>query len=223
MITNLSEDLKQEMLEDDLEEKHAQADYEELMQESAKKRATDAKTIVEKEAQKATAEEELKKAEKEESGAQKELMGLKEMIDGLHKNCDFLVENHAKRKEARTNEIESIRKAKSVLAGADVSVLQEDSSSFVQVGGFMQKGKNECSEDDAARRSQLQQSLSLLQKDVAEACKGMCKEVGASKCDCPEFALLDTTAGVASWAELYQQFDGLQESGRAMLNKYQHA
>merc|ERR1719313_2261824 len=129
-------DLKLEMQENDMEEKAAQADYEDLMQESAKKRATDAKTIVEKEAQKATAEE------------QKELLGLREMIEGLHKNCDFLVKNHAMRKEARTNEIESICKAKSVLQGADVSVIQQDVA-FLQVGK-----KSECSEDDASRRGQ---------------------------------------------------------------------
>merc|ERR1719230_1247212 len=53
MMDKFINDLKMEMQEDDMEEKTAQADYEELMQESAKKRGTDAKTIVEKEGQKA--------------------------------------------------------------------------------------------------------------------------------------------------------------------------
>merc|ERR1719230_1604742 len=51
MMDKFISDLKLEMQEDDMEEKAAQADYEELMKESAAKRATDAKTIVEKEGQ----------------------------------------------------------------------------------------------------------------------------------------------------------------------------
>merc|ERR1719316_1707995 len=53
LIDRLANDLKMEMQEDDMEEKEAQKDYEETMKQSAKKRATDSKTIVEKEQQKA--------------------------------------------------------------------------------------------------------------------------------------------------------------------------
>merc|ERR1719335_2053874 len=72
MMDKFISDLKLEMQEDDMEEKTAQADYEELMQESAKKRATDAKTIVEKEGQKANAEERLAKAKKDRKGEKAE-------------------------------------------------------------------------------------------------------------------------------------------------------
>ena len=46
LIDRLTNDLKMEMQEDDMEEKEAQKDYEETMKQSAKKRATDSKTIV---------------------------------------------------------------------------------------------------------------------------------------------------------------------------------
>merc|ERR1719287_209560 len=139
MISNLVQDLKTEMKEDDMEEKKAQADYEDLMQESAAKRATDAKTIVEKEEQKANAEANLKKTKKD-------LLSVREMMNGLHKQCDFLLDNHALRSEARTNEVESIRKASSVLSGADLS--------FVQVGEtFLGTENRGCAASDAARKA----------------------------------------------------------------------
>merc|ERR1719359_2389003 len=56
LLDRLTNDLKMEMQEDDMEEKEAQKDYEETMKQSAKKRATDSKTIVEKEQQKAEGE-----------------------------------------------------------------------------------------------------------------------------------------------------------------------
>merc|ERR1719453_1955286 len=175
MISNLVQDLKIEMKEDDMEESKAQADYEELMQESAAKRATDAKTIVEKEEQKANAEANLKKTEKDKKSTQKELMSVREMMSGLHKQCDFLLDNHALRKDARTNEVESIRKAKSVLSGADVS--------FVQVGEtFLGNENRGCAASDAARKARLADSLAALQRDVSEACAAMCQ---ASDCACP--------------------------------------
>ena len=52
LIKKLTNDLKMEMQANDMEEKTAQEDYEELMADSAEKRAGDSKTITEKEAQK---------------------------------------------------------------------------------------------------------------------------------------------------------------------------
>ena len=52
LIKKLTQDLKMEMQANDMEEKTAQEDYEELMADSAEKRAGDSKTITEKEAQK---------------------------------------------------------------------------------------------------------------------------------------------------------------------------
>merc|ERR1719379_1707949 len=91
-----------------MDEKNAQKDYEELMAESASKRAADSKTITEKE-KKATATD---------------LMALGEYVAQLHGNCDFLLKNFDVRKEARSGEIDAIGKAKAVLSGADYSLLQ---------------------------------------------------------------------------------------------------
>jgi len=108
----------------ELEEKEAQAEYETFMGDAKSKRSLDAKAITDKEGTKAGAEatlEENKLAKKEKTT---ELMETSKYIMGLHQECDWLLKFHSTRKEARTDEIESLDKAKSVLNGADYSFLQ---------------------------------------------------------------------------------------------------
>merc|ERR1719472_166013 len=64
LIQKLANELKMEIQKNEMEEKNAQEDYEELMKESAEKRAADSKTITEKEAQKAGLEGDLDQATK---------------------------------------------------------------------------------------------------------------------------------------------------------------
>ena len=45
-------------------------------------------------------------------------------IAQLHGSCDFLLENFDVRREARSGEIDAIKKAKAVLSGADYSFVQ---------------------------------------------------------------------------------------------------
>jgi len=131
LIKKLTNDLKMEMQANDMEEKTAQEDYEELMADSAEKRAGDSKTITEKEAQKAGLEGDLDQATKDHKGATGDLLALGEYIAQLHGSCDFLLENFDVRREARSGEIDAIKKAKAVLSGADYS--------FVQVSSFLQR------------------------------------------------------------------------------------
>merc|ERR1719488_401603 len=80
LLEKLENELKMEMQEDDMEEKTAQKDYEEMMAKSADKRATDSKTIVEKETQKAEAEARLAAATKEHKAKGAELLALQEYV-----------------------------------------------------------------------------------------------------------------------------------------------
>merc|ERR1719217_1667666 len=230
LIDRLKNDLKMEMQEDDMEEEQAQKDYEETMAQSAKKRATDSKTIVEKEQQMAEAEALLQKATAAHKSESEELMALKEYVANLHKECDFLLQNFDARKTARTNEIEAIKKAKAVLAGADYSLAQ---ASFVQVHeakrsetprrtGFLEKQEAQCTaETDEQHRLALLQSLRTLYKQTNDACVEMCKKMGQyPKCQCADFEPPDATPGVVTWDELYMMFDELKDSGREMLKKY---
>lgn len=119
MMDMLIADLDKEMTIAEQDEKDAQADYESMMEESAKKRASDSKSITEKEGLKAETQAALQKHTDDKSAATKELMGTLETIQALHAECDWLLQNFEARKGARASEIDSLVKAKGVLSGAD--------------------------------------------------------------------------------------------------------
>jgi len=124
LIDKLKNDLEKDVQAAEMDEKEAQKDYEEFMGDSAKKRATDSKSITEKDSQKAELEGDLQAAKGAKETATKELMALDEYMAQLHGSCDFLLENFDIRKEARASEIDALKKAKAVLSGADYSFMQ---------------------------------------------------------------------------------------------------
>merc|ERR1719428_2681994 len=121
MIDLLKADLDKQITEMELTEKDAQKDYEEFMADAAAKRAEDSKAITDKEASLAALEEELVTNKEALKGKQVELMETEKYIMELHQECDWLLEHFDLRKEARTNEVEALKKAKDVLSGADYS------------------------------------------------------------------------------------------------------
>jgi len=128
MVDLLVADLDKEMTESETEEKSAQADYEKAMSDSAEKRRQDTKSLTDKEAAKADMTSALEKAGGEKKAATKDLMGVDKYIQSLHSECDWLLKYFDFRKQARTDEIDSLEKAKAVLSGADFSLLQRSSS-----------------------------------------------------------------------------------------------
>merc|ERR1719321_2260915 len=112
------------MTEAETSEKDAQEDYEKMLEDAKAKRAADSKSIAQKEGTKADLEGELQTHTEAKSAATKELMATAEYISGLHSECDWLIENHEARKAARAGEVESLKNAKAVLAGADYSLVQ---------------------------------------------------------------------------------------------------
>ena len=124
LIDKLKNDLEKDVQANEMEEEQAQKDYEEMMSESAAKRAADSKSLTEKDAQKADLEGELQAGTSAKKNAEGELMALAEYMAQLHGSCDFLVANFDARKEARASEIDALGKAKAVLSGADYSLLQ---------------------------------------------------------------------------------------------------
>jgi len=119
MVDMLVADLDKEMQEMEVEEKDAQADYEKYVQNSADKRAQDAKSIEEKESAKADAEATLGKAELDKKSKGAESYATAMILRDLHLECDWLLSNFDMRKEARVGEIDSLKKAKAILSGAD--------------------------------------------------------------------------------------------------------
>jgi len=124
MLDMMVADLDKEITEIDTEEKENQKEYEEFMADSADKRASDAKSIADKEAAKADLEALLIKSTEEKTAKMKEAMATAKFLSEVHGDCDWLLSNFQVRKDARTAEVDSLKKAKAVLSGSDYSLLQ---------------------------------------------------------------------------------------------------
>merc|ERR1719150_1408944 len=123
MMNMLVTDLDKEMTQITTDEKDAQAEYEQFTADAAAKRASDSKSLADKEAAKADAEAELEKLTLEHKDTMKAEMDKAEYIKDLHMECDWLLANFGARKAARAGEVESLKNAKAVLSGADYSLL----------------------------------------------------------------------------------------------------
>merc|ERR1740129_1815731 len=123
MIDLLVKDLDKEMAESATSEKDAQADYETLMADSAAKRTADASLLTEKTSTKATLEGDLEAHKESLVGVKSELAATLEYIASVHAECDWLLQYHQVRKDARASEVDSLNNAKAVLSGADFTML----------------------------------------------------------------------------------------------------
>merc|ERR1719240_2527181 len=131
MIDLLKADLAKEMQESEVEEKNDQADYEKMVADSAAKRAADSKSLAEKQGAKADTEAALVASKAEKKSKTAEAMANAKYIHDLHQECDWLLSNFEVRKEARAGEIDSLKKAKAVLSGADFSLVQTKRHKFL--------------------------------------------------------------------------------------------
>jgi len=102
-------------------EKYAQKDYVELMEESQQKRADDSKAIVDQTGTKAELEAALTEAKENQMLTMEQQGNVMKTIADLHGTCDFILKNFEIRLNARTAEIEGLKTAKAVLAGANFS------------------------------------------------------------------------------------------------------
>merc|ERR1719181_2225839 len=125
MMDMMIGDLDKEIQEVEVDEREGQKEYEQFMADSAEKRATDAKSIEDKESTKADTEAKVLKDEEEKTATMKEAMATHEYLAGVHADCDWLLSNFETRKTARAGEIDAMTKAKAVLSGADFSLLQK--------------------------------------------------------------------------------------------------
>merc|ERR1711878_127904 len=131
MIDLLIKDLAKEMTEAETQEKDSQADYEQLMKDSADKRTVDSKSLTEKGSAKANEEAALQAHTLARADGAKELMATEKYISSVHADCDWLLQYFDARKQARAGEVDSLKKAKSVLSGADYALLQGRTQSFL--------------------------------------------------------------------------------------------
>merc|ERR1712194_830029 len=127
----LVKDLDKEMTEAEAEEKNSQGDYETMMKESGEKRRADSTSLSGKVSTLADTESELESLKESHKAAGSEMMALAKYISSLHAECDWLLQYHDVRKEARTGEIDALGKAKAVLSGADFAMLQTQARGFL--------------------------------------------------------------------------------------------
>merc|ERR1719379_298202 len=97
------------------EEKTAQTGYSELMSDSQTTRKADSTAVTHKEAVKADIESKLVQLGESKAGTTGDLDLVTTYIADLHFKCDFILQNFDLRKEARTNEVESLKNAKAIL------------------------------------------------------------------------------------------------------------
>merc|ERR1719453_1210432 len=125
MMDSIVADLDKEMQEADVDEKDAQAEYLQMMEDAKSKRIADSKSVQEKEGAKADTQAAIQDMKKKHLTKGKEAFAIVNVIGSLHKECDYLLQNFDMRKQARTAEIDSLQKAKAVLSGADFSLVQK--------------------------------------------------------------------------------------------------
>merc|ERR1719272_2499226 len=132
MMDSMVADVNKEMQEMEFEEKDSQQEYEKFMSDSADKRADGSKTMADKSGVKADTEAALQKNTEGLAAKGKEAMANAEYISSLHGECDWLISNYDTRKEARTGEIDGLKKAKAVLSGADYALVQKASRTHLR-------------------------------------------------------------------------------------------
>jgi len=124
MMDLLVQDLDKETTETETEEANAQEEYQRVMAESAAKRTEDSKALTDKEMAKADVNSSIQQSQADRKSTSRELMGTMKYISSLKAECDWLLKYFNVRKQARTDEIDSLQRAKAVLSGADFSFLQ---------------------------------------------------------------------------------------------------
>jgi len=118
LMDALQKDLEKDKLGAQHDEKTAQSDYVELMADSHSAREQDSKGTVTKQVAKAELEKRLQQLKEDKHATDDELMNAHTFLGDLHASCDFVVENFQMRADARAAELESLKSAKAVLAGA---------------------------------------------------------------------------------------------------------
>jgi len=124
MIRNILKETAAMEVEGTRAEKSAQAAYEDFAKETTASVEEKEALIGDKKKEKAKAEKALVETRKGREGSEAELADLADALAKLHDSCDFLMKNFDTRMDARTDEMDSIEKAKQILSGATFAEIQ---------------------------------------------------------------------------------------------------
>merc|ERR1719159_2380448 len=124
IMDEMKHDIELEVAELKHDEEESQADFDKLTTESSKATKDKKKEVTGREEAKAAVDEKIQIQTGVKGGYDDEVASLDEKLKALHAQCDFLLENYEKRKEARAQEMEGLSKSKAVLQGAKLELAQ---------------------------------------------------------------------------------------------------
>jgi len=127
MMDLLVKDLDQELAAAKVDEENGSQEYAQMAADSADKRRGDSKALLDKEAAKADLDGLVQKLSDGAKGLGGELSGATKYLASVKAECDWLLQYHDVRKQARADEIASLGSAKAVLSGADYALAQQSS------------------------------------------------------------------------------------------------
>lgn len=118
LIEKLIYDAKEIMAESKSSEGEAQAAYEEMVSDSNGTIKALTKSVLSKTDAKVEAHKDLTQKVLDLKATERELTGLSNTDKDLHADCDYLLKSFTVRQEARAQEVEALKQAKSILSGA---------------------------------------------------------------------------------------------------------
>jgi len=125
MLNGLMNEASNEIAVAKQDEEATQKAYEKVVSDSAKKRAIYVKNLGSKENAKADSEQAKTLEDEALSNSNKDSKANKLDQKNLHDDCDWMMMNFDLRKKARSDEVDSLKKAKSVLHGSDYGLMQK--------------------------------------------------------------------------------------------------
>ncbi|CEM33035.1 unnamed protein product [Vitrella brassicaformis CCMP3155] len=124
IMTKMISGLGVDMAEAKKDEETAQRDYDTMIGDAQDKRAADSKSIVDKEAARSESLAMIQESKDARKAAKEQLQAVHEYQAQLHSSCDFLLDNYDFRQKARSDEIDSMKRALAVLSGASFELTQ---------------------------------------------------------------------------------------------------
>merc|ERR1719247_1195827 len=125
IMDEMKHDIELEVAELKHDEEESQADFDKLTTESSKATKDKKKEVTGRKEAKGAVDEKIQIQTGVKGGYDDEVASLEEKLKALHEQCDFLLENYEKRKEARAQEMEGLSKSQAVLQGAKLDLHQQ--------------------------------------------------------------------------------------------------
>jgi len=130
LMTDFKTEMRTEMTEAEVEEKHAAEDYTRIMEDAKMSRSQDVKSSNNKKGAKAQLDEEFVQAKGEKAMLEAELHNLELYLVQVHHDCDFLLENFEAAHEGRIAKELGLKQTESMLLKNDPPGFQAVSAQY---------------------------------------------------------------------------------------------